>query len=77
MKLYMWKKADQSRHADAIDSSADVLALVGSIEKCFQIDFSFNLTFLFSDFFFDFSHILPGPFFYHLRKMKFSILKIH
>jgi len=68
---------DQSRLADTVDISADVLALVRSLEKCFQTEISFILTFPFSYFFFDFSHILPGPFFDHLRKMKILISEIH
>lgn len=54
---------------DAFGRQANEFACAWSVEKCFMIEFFFNLTFLFSNFFFDFSHILLGLFFDHLRKM--------
>ena len=54
---------------DAFGRQANDFACAWSVEKCFMIEFFFNLTFLFSNFFFDFSHILLGLFFDHLRKM--------
>lgn len=63
----------QSRVTDTIDRREHELTRVRTLEKYIQIEFSFNLTFHFSNFFFDFSHILQGHFFTisgKLKKMK-------